>query len=967
MITPPIDQLIPQNQASVKATTVGQSFLTSSFKRLYANSNASILNSVDPSKLRLRYGFYDPSNGSGLTIAPALGLQATNYVKRVTLVGFQGNFQIYEADKWLRVYREYYVPSTNDAYIKLRTTKYNPLLPSNTFTIHNLDEGLGSLPSNPQDNAQYVLLWLRWDGVGGETGTGGISQYGAMFDYYSSGSSAYQPVDLDQDPKRSSGYTKSGTTNFSTTGLNTYSNAGINGLYLLDLDIGGGSKARFFLRDHHNDRIPIKQGSKSISLNVPNIVKDIATYGKGSIILNDNADPTKIFPPGAGAGISLPNGLGLSTTHAYSKLILKKNDKQYPIIVDQNTNDKISIHLKNGAAAKYSLHQTGGKDIVGSGANQNYVEANFAFGLTPNVPKIWEVSPRSATSVLPVVVVDGNNIPNLDNGSHPYDIDNKWVAGFAPTDNSFAQYNAAKNKYWYVLPTQQRVPAGGGCQCQQADVASPGNNFTTPGNVCVRGLHWGKFLKDTVSPRGFSDTQIMSGYISAVNEHAKAENSNRLVTTDFAGYYVDYFVNRADPVISLVPVNFTLADVEGFKGGSLQRFPSSTASNIGGVEKSFPTDPNADTDSTDAPGGGKPIPKDWKKALSESVSKLVEGSAIEKLTPERLSKYLQNQLRQGAPLSDLKKIVLESILVAKVTALQATGMSRKLAIAALKDDPIYQALLSTVNTTKKLTSNTPPGGTQSGSTNSNGKNETQTIRINVVRGLPGYKPNTRPTATVAGQPELVQTYQILKEDKTLGEAPPRRFVFPFVPREVNYSGIGTQWTEIPRSGNYPLVDWTGFNLLKISFNFDIVNMNYESTQGFGLHYSCEDEITKLREMAQTPYPVVFLNMDKFMQNEVRWPLLTSGRGIEFVISEFSVTSVQRTGGGSVGDVSTPNQISRASCSMTLQEIPIETVDIVQMPPIKPCPKKACPPEIPPPEILKKYLLFTSGTQNLGGL
>ncbi|MGA1386198.1 MAG: hypothetical protein ACO306_05715, partial [Flavobacteriaceae bacterium] len=163
---------------------------------------------------------------------------------------------------------------------------------------------------------------------------------------------------------------------------------------------------------------------------------------------------------------------------------------------------------------------------------------------------------------------------------------------------------------------------------------------------------------------------------------------------------------------------------------------------------------------------------------------------------------------------------------------------------------------------------------------------------------------------------------------------------------------------IPRSGNYPIVDWTGFNLLKISFNFDIVNTNYTNKQGFGLSYSCEDQITRLREMAQTPYPVTFLNMDKFMQNEVRWPLLTSGRGIEFVIAEFSVTAVQRTGGGGPEDKSVPNQISRATCSMTLQEIPIEAVEIVQMPKIVPC-KKNCGGDIPTKEQLKEYLLFTS--------
>ena len=113
-------------------------------------------------------------------------------------------------------------------------------------------------------------------------------------------------------------------------------------------------------------------------------------------------------------------------------------------------------------------------------------------------------------------------------------------------------------------------------------------------------------------------------------------------------------------------------------------------------------------------------------------------------------------------------------------------------------------------------------------------------------------------------------------------------------------------------------------------------------------------------MAQTPYPVTFLNMDKFMTDEVRWPLLTSGRGVEFVIADFSVTAIQRTGGGGEKAGIVPNQISRATCSMTLQEIPIENVDIVQMPPIRPC-KKNCEGDIPTTEEkFKKYLTYTSG-------
>jgi hypothetical protein len=213
---------------------------------------------------------------------------------------------------------------------------------------------------------------------------------------------------------------------------------------------------------------------------------------------------------------------------------------------------------------------------------------------------------------------------------------------------------------------------------------------------------------------------------------------------------------------------------------------------------------------------------------------------------------------------------------------------------------------------------------------------------------------------------LVQYYEYLEvqpDGTTIGKATPRRFEFPFVPREVNYSGLGAQWTEIERTGNFPVVDWQSFQLLKISFNFDIVDRQLENQTGFGLYWSCEEQIRTLREMAQAPYPVTFLNMDQFMSEEVRYPLFTRGRGIEFVIAEFSVTSVQRTPAQapSISGQLTANQISRATASMTLQEIPIESIDIVQMPPIKPCNKKKKKCEDIPTDTTEQertYVLFT---------
>jgi len=299
---------------------------------------------------------------------------------------------------------------------------------------------------------------------------------------------------------------------------------------------------------------------------------------------------------------------------------------------------------------------------------------------------------------------------------------------------------------------------------------------------------------------------------------------------------------------------------------------------------------------------------------------------------------------------------------------RSKGITEDAALKEWAKDPLYVAInkfFTTAGSSTYTSSSSGSGGSGSagsGSGNNNkGKNnkgkkdkkdkkadtkdassESKTLKITVTRGLSGYRTGIRSTGNTSSRPTLIQTYEGIKSSKQINGTPIRSFEFPFVPSQVVYSGLGINWTEIERTGSYPIVDWTSFQLLKISFSFDIVSMAQQNQAGFGLYYSCEDQITELREMAQSPYPVTFLNMDKFMQDEIRWPSLNTGRGIEFVIQEFSVTAVQRTQAAPVAlrDSTVPNRISRASCTMTLQEIPVEQVDIVQMPPIRPC-KKEC--------------------------
>ena len=946
------DQFIPPQPMTV--TSPGNFFETSQFSRLKGSRNSS----ADVGFLR--YGYRDETQ-TAVDIIPAKHcVQATNYVKSVKLAGYVGTTQISEYQTWMRVYREVFYPSIVPKWVENnnKLVKAKPLLPIGM----NFGQQEGSIPDDGYVNqfGQYVLLWLRWNGNGG---AGLNTPYGILFDWYYSGEgSTMLTVDKDLSPSRSGGSSKSHTTAFKSNGINsTYSDsltgASMQGVYLANLSEGGQASARYYLHDDTSNPVPILTNVRKVTINVPTVLREKVQYsGKDDIGLASEVSEDSIIPYGAKPGQTLGTGSGLGD-FAYSSLVLKRGSSNYAIILDNATNSAIDRHLTIANQASFNLSESGGITIVPSGSTQNFVEPNITFGYTPNITSVWQVRPTNDDN-LKTTVVNGSSFANTLTP-----LDNQWISGFAPADpTNITHVQAARAHYYYVLPLQTRSPASsgatGGCICGTTffDATQAQNSFTSSAaGECYKGLHFGKFLKDTSNARGFTAGEV-GAWPAKLDAKARAVSSNNLIMTKFVGYYSFEKVKGKE---QLAQISFSLANVPGFSGGSKQNFPdSSGAGATGGVD----TDGTGATPSYPNPGGSDNPgpPKDWKKAITDSLAKLVDGSAVEKLTPERLAKFLQNRVNEGAPLSLLKEIVLKSILSAKLAVLQATGLTRALAIAALENDAVYKALRDAVSATKAR-----PSGNTNTNTNTNqnesstNQNTTQTIRINVVRGLPGYRPNTRPTASITGQPELVQTYTV-STDGSWGKAPERRFIFPFVPREVTYSGIGTQWTEIPRSGNYPIVDWTGFNLLKISFNFDIVNMDYENKQGFGLNYSCEGQITTLREMAQTPYPVTFLNMDKFMEKEVRWPLLTSGRGVEFVIGEFSVTAVQRTGGGTIKDGSDANQISRATCSMTLQEIPIETLDIVQMPPIKPCPKKKCPGDVPTPETLKDYLLFVEG-------
>ena len=256
-------------------------------------------------------------------------------------------------------------------------------------------------------------------------------------------------------------------------------------------------------------------------------------------------------------------------------------------------------------------------------------------------------------------------------------------------------------------------------------------------------------------------------------------------------------------------------------------------------------------------------------------------------------------------------IVKQSILASTISyAVKALGKSPE---AAAKLANSY---------TETLKKNFGEGGIRGSS-----ENGLSRASVNVTRstfgGRSGY---TAPTISrvASDKPQMVQQYRLPDSVQPIT----RRFEFQFKPNQISYSGIGSEWTEIPRSGNVPIVDWKSYKLLQVTFQFlvapdDDGNLDRRLDEKVITH-SIDDKIRTLRQMATAPYPVYLLGFDEIMSEQMRFPF-DGGRGVEFVIADFSVSSLLRTSEG---------KINRAQCDITLREIPIESVRLIDFPKIK---------------------------------
>jgi hypothetical protein len=213
------------------------------------------------------------------------------------------------------------------------------------------------------------------------------------------------------------------------------------------------------------------------------------------------------------------------------------------------------------------------------------------------------------------------------------------------------------------------------------------------------------------------------------------------------------------------------------------------------------------------------------------------------------------------------------------------------------------------------------------------------------------------------RPQMVQRYQT-EGNKYADET----FIFRYIPQGIKYSGLGSNWVEIPRAEDIPFVDWASWQLMKVSFSFVIAADRTESGGAIvpdGLDISVDDQIEKLRKMAQRKVPVTLVNFDEMLTFQLRRgekstkgtniyvkkPSQISGGpdervrttqpNMEFVIQDLSVTATRRTSQQTVGgkdkdglkSASMLSMISVAQCEITLTEIPVETVGIIALPEI----------------------------------
>lgn len=203
----------------------------------------------------------------------------------------------------------------------------------------------------------------------------------------------------------------------------------------------------------------------------------------------------------------------------------------------------------------------------------------------------------------------------------------------------------------------------------------------------------------------------------------------------------------------------------------------------------------------------------------------------------------------------------------------------------------------------------------------------------VVRAPFGYsKPPSKAPDT---RPQIVQNYVDYVKDASTVDGYKERsgqdiFHFPYTPNNISYSGLGSEWTNIDRQGNYPLVEWAKWQLMRVEIEFLLAEDRVVpggAKVPDGIYVSVQNRLNTLRRMSQRQAAVSVFNLDDLFRVQVRRAAKT-GKPMQFVIADLNVTATRRSMD------SIEKEITAATVKLTLQEIPIENVTIVKMSPPK---------------------------------
>jgi hypothetical protein len=255
----------------------------------------------------------------------------------------------------------------------------------------------------------------------------------------------------------------------------------------------------------------------------------------------------------------------------------------------------------------------------------------------------------------------------------------------------------------------------------------------------------------------------------------------------------------------------------------------------------------------------------------------------------------------------------ESIKLAKIDELISRGNTRAEAIALVNANAgaalTTRAANSLIMPSARIDRQVPRG---------------QNRTVNVTRAsLSRTVTASSVTIPTSQAPKLVQT-------TTAGQTP-LTYEFLHRPNQISYTSIGSEWSPIDRAANRPMIDWKSYKLMSVSFSF-IVAPNVGGSLDAALDNnvittSVDNDLKTLRQMASSPFPVVFMGFDKLLSEPAKYPFnKDSGNGSLFVIADFNVSSIYRSSTGA---------ISRASCDITLTEYPKELIKLIEFPKLTP--------------------------------